>query len=99
MKVQGTKPVKDEGSGDQVQTDEPAHKSDWRAELEAACEKVFSLYVQTTHATWQQLYDDVCERYGERLAEYDSPERMLAYERIATNTLIAANKAALAIRD
>lgn len=90
--VQATKPVKDEESDDREQKEEPAHLKDWQSEMKAACRKVFSMYDHTFHSRWQDLYGDVCKRYGERLGDCQRSDRFLVYQRIAMNELVSAIK-------
>jgi hypothetical protein len=92
MKVQGTKPVKDEETGDQAQKDEPAHKVNWQPGMKRACKKVFLWYDQTSYAKWQDLYDEVCNRYGKVLGHCNRSDRLTVYELIAMNVLVSAIK-------
>jgi len=92
MKVQATRPVKDEETGEQAQKEDPAHMVNWRPGMKAACKRVLILYDQPSHPTWEHLFEDVSKRFGKWLGQYETPDRHLAYERIAMNVLIAEMK-------
>jgi hypothetical protein len=90
---EGTKPVKDaETTGDQAQKEEPAHTVNWKPGMRRACKTVYFWYDQPSFATWQELYDVVCKKYGPALGCCNRPDRLTVYELIAMNEVVSAMK-------
>jgi hypothetical protein len=71
---------------------DPAHKVNWKPRVKRACKVACYWYDQTSHPTWQDLFDEICKRYGAGLDFYDRPDRLEIYEIIAMNVLVASKK-------
>ena len=71
---------------------DPAHKVNWKPGVKYAVKWACYWYDQTSHSTWQDLFDEICKRYGAGLDFYDKPDRLEVYKMIAVNRLVASKK-------
>src|SRR6185312_11978643 len=67
--------------------------TEFRQELKRACQWAFNNCRQSTHASWEDLQQEVLMRFGKWLPQYRAEaKRRTVFERIATNVLIDAKR-------
>ena len=66
---------------------------EFRNDLRRACQWAFNRYRQSTHASWEDLQQEVLMRFGRWLPDYrEEAKKLTVLIRIATNVLIDAKR-------
>ena len=96
FEVTGVEPLAESAASadlDSSEFREALNDPDFRADLKQACTRVFYRYPQSTHASWEDLQQEVLMRFGKWLRRYrKEANRRTVFEKIAVNVLIDAKR-------